>query len=451
VRGLVAKWRQAVRRVCLPIAKRVTGESDARTDAGDVSLDALDGAVGSLADSAAFGRATRGVADKALRTSKSEFARLGIKIRDAEPSFAPKITKWRAENVGLIKTLFGSEKQKLTALLSDGEGRRYESLAKDIEGRLDVTQRHAEFLAIDQTLKLNAAITQGRMEAAGVTSYVWTTAGDERVRESHQKLDGQQFDFDDPPETNEDGDKNNPGEDFRCRCVAYPVIPEVDDQGDGETETGGSGGSGGGAGPPAEAPDETPGGFTEGIHAETIAYAGISQAEGNAILDGLGQDDRDILQAAPIGRLELAKHADIEGEIVNGHYTFQTKQLVVAADRADYTYGYKFVPGKSWGISMGATSAKEAAQRTLVHELGHHIHRSADGGSGGGRATSIIANAFGRLKFEQRTPISQYANSNYYEYFAESFAAYRYHPHELLQHDPTGYKMVKDVLALVRP
>ena len=63
-----------------------------------------------------------------------------------------------------------------------------------------------------------------RQQAAGVNEYTWSTSRDERVRPMHAKLEGQRFAYDDPPETTEDGETNNPGEDWQCRCIALPVI-----------------------------------------------------------------------------------------------------------------------------------------------------------------------------------------------------------------------------------
>lgn len=50
--------------------------------------------------------------------------------------------------------------------------------------------------------------------------YIWHTAGDDRVRESHAANAGKVFAWAHPPGT------GNPGEDFNCRCWAEPV--EVD-------------------------------------------------------------------------------------------------------------------------------------------------------------------------------------------------------------------------------
>lgn len=92
-----------------------------------------------------------------------------------------------------------------------------------------MTASKAELLARDQTLKLNAAISRTRQQAAGISKYYWTTVGDERVRKMHDDLDGKLFSWDDPPITNEAGDHNHPGEDYQCRCTASPYLPEFEE------------------------------------------------------------------------------------------------------------------------------------------------------------------------------------------------------------------------------
>jgi SPP1 gp7 family putative phage head morphogenesis protein len=67
-----------------------------------------------------------------------------------------------------------------------------------------------------------------------VTEFVWTTAGDERTRESHRAIDGQTFSWDDPPVV--DNEEAIPGEPPNCRCVAFPVLPELDGAEESDTE-----------------------------------------------------------------------------------------------------------------------------------------------------------------------------------------------------------------------
>lgn len=63
----------------------------------------------------------------------------------------------------------------------------------------------------------------------GLSSYVWKTKRDNRVRHDHTLLEGKTFRWDDPPITNQDtGARNHPGEDFGCRCVPLNIVPTFD-------------------------------------------------------------------------------------------------------------------------------------------------------------------------------------------------------------------------------
>jgi SPP1 gp7 family putative phage head morphogenesis protein len=250
MRQLVGAFAQAVRSAVLPALERfVVGGGNAEA--------VVAGARARLrGEPAKVGVAAQVVAERTVDHSKTEFRRLGIKLRplevkndrkgkerlvgvrlrDAEPKLDKLITGWRKENVDKITSLVGKELDTIEGLLRDGEGRRVESLAKEIEGRFDVTRSKAELLARDQVLKLNANITGERQKAAGIEEYIWTSSGDERVRERHGELDGQTFRWDDPPVTNEAGDKNHPGEDYQCRCTAYPVLPELEDDDAGSSD-----------------------------------------------------------------------------------------------------------------------------------------------------------------------------------------------------------------------
>lgn len=173
--------------------------------------------------------ASAGLAAKVDRHSKGEFTRLGINLRKAEPKFGPLITKWREENVSRVTGLIETERDNVIEILAKGETKRAEDIASQLAERLEVSERKANLFAREQILSLNAAITRERCSSAGITEYEWVTSNDERVRPSHAALDGQVFSFDDPPETNDDGDRNNPGEDYGgCRCTAKPVIPEFE-------------------------------------------------------------------------------------------------------------------------------------------------------------------------------------------------------------------------------
>jgi SPP1 gp7 family putative phage head morphogenesis protein len=209
LRRIARGWAKAIRRRLLARARQITGE---RLDATPEDADAL--ASSGLELLGGLTRTLNTVAERVEQHSKKEFQRIGIKIRDAEPRLTPKITAWRKQNVSLVTKLLKRESKKLEKLLTEGEGRTYKALAADIEERLAISSRRAELIARDQTLTLNAQINQERQQAAGITEFLWTTAGDERVRSSHEDLDGKRFRYDDPPIV--DGAVAVPGEPIQC-------------------------------------------------------------------------------------------------------------------------------------------------------------------------------------------------------------------------------------------
>ena len=138
------------------------------------------------------------------------------------------LTRWSREGTDLIRSVGQDLVTGLDEHVVDlaRSGRPLSDLAKVVQERLGVAERHAAFIARDQVAKLNSALTESTQRAAGVTHYRWRSSNDQRVRPMHHALDGSIHAWNDPPVTNEDGDRNNPGEDYQCRCVAIPVLDE---------------------------------------------------------------------------------------------------------------------------------------------------------------------------------------------------------------------------------
>ncbi len=115
---------------------------------------------------------------------------------------------------------------KKTAL----SGNRYESAATTIQKSFGVTAAKAKFLARQETSLLMAKFKETRYRDAGITEYKWRcVAGSKNhpVRPSHKILDGKIFQWDNPPITTEPGQparRNNPGQDYNCRCFARPIV-----------------------------------------------------------------------------------------------------------------------------------------------------------------------------------------------------------------------------------
>lgn len=106
-------------------------------------------------------------------------------------------------------------------------GKRYETMVKTIQKSYGVSQNKAKFLARQETSLLMTKFKETRYVAAGVKKYKWgcvVGSGKHPVRPMHKALEGKVFSWDNPPVTNDKGAKNNPGQDYNCRCFARPIV-----------------------------------------------------------------------------------------------------------------------------------------------------------------------------------------------------------------------------------
>lgn len=147
---------------------------------------------------------------------------LGIDVARRDVGLGPIVEKFREDNVRLISSIPGELLTNVQTMLEENSGLRVEALAAKLQGSFDISDSRAALIARDQTLKLNGQITKTRQQSVGVTSYIWTTSNDERVREEHAALEGTIQQWDNPPEP------GNPGDDYQCRCTAFPILPEAE-------------------------------------------------------------------------------------------------------------------------------------------------------------------------------------------------------------------------------
>ena len=77
-------------------------------------------------------------------------------------------------------------------------------------------------IARDQVNKSIGDLNRIRQGQIGVTHYEWSTAGDNRVRDTHRANDGATFSWTDPPLAT-----GHPGHDYQCRCVALAVLDDL--------------------------------------------------------------------------------------------------------------------------------------------------------------------------------------------------------------------------------
>lgn len=105
------------------------------------------------------------------------------------------------------------------------EGRSRESVKKAIIGELKISQTRAKFIARQETALLTTKFKKSQYQQYGVNTYKWVTVGDHKVRERHNELNGEIISWDQPPVVDEKtGRRAHAGEDFNCRCQAFPIV-----------------------------------------------------------------------------------------------------------------------------------------------------------------------------------------------------------------------------------
>lgn len=74
---------------------------------------------------------------------------------------------------------------------------------------------------MEETLlrRFASILNQTRQAALGIDQYIWTTAGDNRVRSSHASREGKTFSW--------DNGAIHPGSEPNCRCTAVPMLPDA--------------------------------------------------------------------------------------------------------------------------------------------------------------------------------------------------------------------------------
>lgn len=148
----------------------------------------------------------------------------GIDIFTDQPWLTDQLELFSQQNAELIKSLPEQDLFQVAGIVQRGlqEGQRFTGIAQDIQKRYGITRRRANLIARDQTTKLNSSLTKLRQQSAGITEYIWQTAGDERVRPTHRANNGKKFKWSNPP-----AKTGHPGTDINCRCVAIPVMEGV--------------------------------------------------------------------------------------------------------------------------------------------------------------------------------------------------------------------------------
>lgn len=179
---------------------------------------------------------------------------IGEAFQEMEPWVKNVLDTWAREQVTLISKASQNMLDTVARRIRDGV--KAGMIAREVTAMINadlpgISYRRARIIARDQTAKLNSSLTQGRMADAGLETYIWDTAQDERVRgnpngryakaiPSHFMMQGKLCRWDDPTVWFENGEwvkrpgdapYFHPGMAIMCRCVALPNWDELEDVG----------------------------------------------------------------------------------------------------------------------------------------------------------------------------------------------------------------------------
>jgi SPP1 gp7 family putative phage head morphogenesis protein len=149
---------------------------------------------------------------------------VGVNIASDTDSYLPAFLSGQTKkHTRLIKDVSRQIKDDIAGIIQRGamQGTSTEQIIQEIEeglqgrkGRFRTARTRAELIARTEIANFNSELTAKRYSDANLETYIRHTAGDNRVRPEHAKLDGLVFRWDEPPP------EGHPGTTFRCRCVA---------------------------------------------------------------------------------------------------------------------------------------------------------------------------------------------------------------------------------------
>lgn len=167
---------------------------------------------------------------------------IGVSIKEQSEWWNNMIDSWSDTNYQLIKSNARNFVNKINVIVEQSitNGTTVSELKQAIQKATSgLSDAKCRLLARDQIGKLQGQISQGQMTELGLELYIWSTSGDERVRDSHLEMEGLLCRWDDASVYSEDGGKTwiprpsgaiemHPGQDIQCRCVALAYFPEID-------------------------------------------------------------------------------------------------------------------------------------------------------------------------------------------------------------------------------
>lgn len=174
-----------------------------------------------------FGRRTAAFQKQQL--DRQLTAAMGVSYSALERPVRDRVPAFVDENVALIRTVDERYWQRIEDATREAfeTGMEPDTLAERLQEIDGISDRDALRIARDQIGKLSAQVNEDRQRSVGVSGYFWRGAMDNRERDEHRDLEGQRFEWGDPPPAGPDGEPANPGEAIQCRCYAEPDLSDI--------------------------------------------------------------------------------------------------------------------------------------------------------------------------------------------------------------------------------
>lgn len=156
----------------------------------------------------------------------------------------------KSKNKVLIKSIPEEFLKEVEVVVTNGisQGLRPEAIARQLSGIKNISstfgklENRVKLIARNEVATINANLNKARYQNVGIDLYEWSTSGDERVRDSHEVMDGKICTFKDDTvyaDTIDDARKGkwkkrssigavekSPGIEINCRCNSLPIFLE---------------------------------------------------------------------------------------------------------------------------------------------------------------------------------------------------------------------------------
>lgn len=169
----------------------------------------------------------------AKQSNKVLNSALGINIFLDDSWTRKTIKSWIETNIELWKSLTQEYTKEVNRVVSEGirSGLSSEEISKNLtKVSKKYTKSRADLIVKDQIGKLDGVLTKRRQQEIGISTYIWRTKGDKRVRPKHRPLNRKLCKWSDPTVFSFDDGKTwrkrssigaasaHPKQEIRCRC-----------------------------------------------------------------------------------------------------------------------------------------------------------------------------------------------------------------------------------------